>query len=123
MAAILLSIKPEYVEKIVSGEKRYEFRRRLCKRAIDRIYIYATSPVQKVVAEAEVIGKLEDDKDRVWEQTKDVAGTDKSGYEKYFEGMGTAGAYCLGKVIKYEMGKELKAFGLSAGPRSFIYIK
>ena len=52
MPSILLSIKPEYAEKILSGEKRYEFRRKLCKREIDKIYIYATRPVQKVIADA-----------------------------------------------------------------------
>ena len=40
MPSILLSIKPEYVEKILSGEKRYEFRRKLCKDEIDKIYVY-----------------------------------------------------------------------------------
>lgn len=29
---ILLSIKPQYVEKIISGEKRYEFRKKEFKR-------------------------------------------------------------------------------------------
>lgn len=121
--SILLSIKQEYVEKILSGEKRYEFRRKLCKHEIDKIYIYAARPVQKVVAEAEVTGKLVGDKDEIWKWTKDFAGTDRYGYEKYFEGLSEAGAYCLGKVTKYEAGKELKDFGLSAGPRSFVYIK
>lgn len=123
MPSILLSIKPEYVGKILSGEKRYEFRRKLCKDEIDKIYIYATRPIQKVVAEVEVTGKLEGDKEKIWEQTKAFAGTDKCGYEKYFAGMATAGAYCLGNVTKYEVGKDLEAFGLSAGPRSFVYIK
>lgn len=92
MPSILLSIKPEYVEKILSGEKRYEFRRKLCKDEIDKIYVYATRPIQKVVAEVEVTGKLEGDKEKIWEQTKVFAGTDKCGYEKYFAGMVTAGA-------------------------------
>lgn len=123
MPSILLSIKPEYAEKILSGEKRYEFRRKLCKREIDKIYIYAIRPVQKVIAEEEVTGRLEGDRDEIWERTKDFAGTDRCGYERYLEGMSGAKAYCLGKVTRYEEGKELKDFGLLCGPRSFVYIK
>ncbi len=32
MVKALLSVKPEYAEKILSGEKIYEFRRRIFKR-------------------------------------------------------------------------------------------
>ena len=76
MPSILLSIKPQNVEKILSGEKRYEFRRKLCKDEIDKIYVYATRPIQKVVAEVEVTGKLEGDNEKIWEQTKAIGGTD-----------------------------------------------
>ena len=62
VASILLSIKPEYVEKILKGEKRYEFRRKLCQKEVDKIYIYETSPVKKVVGEAVDIEKLQGDK-------------------------------------------------------------
>ena len=37
MSKILMSIKPEYVDKIFSGEKKYEYRKRLCKKKIDTI--------------------------------------------------------------------------------------
>lgn len=97
------------------GEKRYEFRRKLCKDEIDKIYIYATGPVKKVVAEVEVTGKLKGDKDKIWELTKAFAGTDQRGYEKYFAGMATAGAYCLGNVTKYEVGKILRRLGFRPG--------
>ena len=39
MCSILLSIKPDYVEKIFSGDKKYEFRTRISKEPVDKIYI------------------------------------------------------------------------------------
>jgi len=51
---ILISINPEYVEKILSGEKKYEFRKINPKRKIDALVIYQTYPLMRVVAEAEV---------------------------------------------------------------------
>jgi predicted transcriptional regulator len=38
---VLLSVKPKFVEKIISGTKRYEFRKIIFKEnEINRIYIY-----------------------------------------------------------------------------------
>ena len=47
MCSILLSINPEYAEKIMDGSKKFEFRKRKCKRRVDKIIIYSTSPVKK----------------------------------------------------------------------------
>lgn len=45
---VLLSINPEYVEKIFSGIKKYEYRRSIFKNeAVDTIVIYSTSPIKK----------------------------------------------------------------------------
>lgn len=122
MASIVLSIKPEFAYKILTGEKRFEFRRRLCKRDISKIYIYATVPVKKVVAEVEVTGKIWADKESVWKNTCAFSGISKEFYENYFAGMKQAGAYCLGTVIEYECGKDIEEFGLSCVPQSFAYV-
>ena len=78
MNAIILSIKPEYVQKIISGEKKYEYRRKLCKKEIDRIYIYCIQPVKKIIAEVEVTGRIEDDKELLWTKTRGASGIEKS---------------------------------------------
>ena len=54
MCAILLSINPIHVENIMNGTKRYEFRKKACKRHVDKILIYSTNPIMRVVGEAEV---------------------------------------------------------------------
>ena len=61
MSQILLSIDPEHVENILLGIKRFEFRKVRCKSEVDKIIIYSTSPVMRVVAEAEVTGIIQDD--------------------------------------------------------------
>ena len=49
---VLLSIKPEFVEKIFSGEKRFEYRKSIFKQQnIDTIVIYSTMPVGMIVGE------------------------------------------------------------------------
>ena len=65
---VLLSINPEYVEKIFSGEKKYEFRRNIFKRKnIKSIIIYSTSPVKKVVGEFYIEEIIEDLPEKLWE--------------------------------------------------------
>ena len=41
---IYLSIKPEFTEKIETGEKNYEFRKYYPKQKIDILYVYETVP-------------------------------------------------------------------------------
>ena len=60
MSRMLLSIKPEYVNKIVAGKKKYEFRKFHCREDVDTIVIYATAPVKQVIGEVSIISIIED---------------------------------------------------------------
>lgn len=93
MCAIVLSINPEYVDKILSGKKLYEFRKTRCRQRIDKIYIYSTSPIMKVVAEAEVEDILEGTPQEIWKLTKSYAGIKKSFFDDYYKNKLNAFAY------------------------------
>lgn len=120
--SLMLSVNPAYTEKILSGEKKYEFRKRLCQENIDKIYLYATSPVKKVVGEAEVIEKCFMDKNKLWETTQKKAGITVDFYVQYFQNQTHAGAYKLGETIRYENPMELESFGVNFVPQSYVYI-
>ncbi len=122
MSQMLLSINPEHVENILLGTKRFEFRKVRCKYEVSKIIIYATAPVMRVVAEAEVTGIIEDNPDRVWSLTAEYAGISKGVFDKYFTGKIKAVAYCLGKVERYSQPKTLSDYGISFAPQSFIYV-
>ena len=52
---VLLSIKPQFVEEIFSGKKRFEYRKSIFKRDnIKSVIIYCTMPVGKIVGEFEI---------------------------------------------------------------------
>lgn len=58
---VLLSIKPEFVNEIMSGRKKFEYRKKVFKRKdITTIVVYATKPLGKVVGEFEVDEIIED---------------------------------------------------------------
>jgi predicted transcriptional regulator len=122
MRRILLSIKPEYVESILAGHKRYEFRKAKCRAKVDRIVIYATAPWMRVVGEADVNGVIEDDPEEVWIQTAEFSGISKDFFDQYYEHAGKAIAYQLREVRQYSCPRSLQEFGVATAPQSFVYL-
>jgi len=122
MNKILISIKKEFVDRIISGEKKYEFRTRVAKNDINKLIIYCTLPTKRVVAEAEIVEIIELPKEEMWNQTMDYAGISKEGFMKYFSKNEKAYAYKLGKITVYEHEKELNYYGIKHAPQSFVYI-
>lgn len=95
---LLISIKPELVERIVCGEKKYEYRKSFPPITVKKLVIYSTFPVQKVVAVAEVLAMRENTPWAIWEGTKDGAGVSEEMYYEYFSGRPKAFAFKLGKI-------------------------
>lgn len=122
MNALLMSINPKYVESIMNGNKIYEFRKVRCKKKVDKIVIYSTSPVMKVIGEAEVEDILVGEPQFIWNITKCKAGIDKDFFDQYFQNKIQAVAYKLNHIIKYDSPKELLDYGIKNPPQSFRYI-
>ncbi len=123
MKAILLSIKPEYVEKILGGQKKYEYRKRLAKTESSIILIYSTSPIMKVVAKVEVVDTICAAPSTLWEKTKRNAGISRRKYREYFHGCKKAYAYQLGEIQIFDIPKSLSEFNISLAPQSFAYVE
>ncbi|MCK3838959.1 MULTISPECIES: ASCH domain-containing protein [Pseudomonas] len=122
---VLLSIKPEYASKILSGEKKFEFRKvSFTNSEIKTVVIYATKPVGKVVGEFEVLKIYSDSPTNIWRRTKRYAGIDKKYFDSYYEGKSLAVAIAVGAVHEYEKPKSLSDIGMGISPpQSFCYIK
>ena len=119
---ILMSIHPEHVEKILSGEKRYEYRTKAAKKDVESLIIYETTPIKRVVAEAKIIEVQELSPEDLWEASKDYSGISKEFFDKYFQGRKIAYAYRLGEIKAYDTPRELSFYGVKAAPQSFVYI-
>jgi len=122
MCKILLSIKPEYVERIFNNTKRYEYRRIPAKNDVDSIIVYCSYPVMKVVGEFKVKSIIKKSPTNLWKMTNHSAGISKDRFYEYFDGRDTAYAYEIGAVRRYKTHKTLNDFGISFPPQSFIYI-
>lgn len=119
---ILISINPEHVENIISGIKKYEYRKLAAKQDISSIIIYVTTPVKRVVAEAEIIDVLMLPPEELWKETKEASGISKKFFDEYFKGREVAYAYKLGVIKVYDEPKSLLDYGVKAAPQSFVYL-
>jgi len=117
-----LPINPEHVENILTGIKKYEFRKVKSRHPVDRIVIYATAPVSMIVGEAEVTATVGGSPEEVWARTADLSGISKEFFDAYFSGKSDAIAYRLGEVTEYERPKHLADIGIASAPQSFVYL-
>jgi predicted transcriptional regulator len=121
---VLLSIKPEYAEKILNGEKKYEFRKRLFDHtSISKVIIYASSPISKIIGEFEVDYVLSLNIGELWGKTMRYSGVDKEFYDRYFSGKDIGHAIRVKKVKRYKRSLCLHDYGIQQAPQSFAYIR
>lgn len=82
---LLLSIKPEYVDKLLDGTKKVELRKIKPKLMPgDRVVVYASSPTKAIVGVFEVEKVLEDSPRSLWEQVEKIAGISKKNFDDYY---------------------------------------
>ena len=80
----ILSIKPQFVNEIIAGRKGYEFRKKGFKQEVSTIYVYASSPVCRIVGEFELGDILEGTPEQIWSLTANRSGISKSYFDDYF---------------------------------------
>jgi len=121
--AVLLSIKPEFAEKIFAGTKKFEFRKIIFKhRNINKIIVYASSPIKKVIGEFIIDDIIIEDIDTLWNTTYEYSGITKEVYQKYFKNREKAYAIKIGKTIRYEKSRNLNEYNIKTAPQSFVYV-
>ena len=123
---VILSIKPKYCEKIINGEKRVEFRKRIFRNAdgVEFVYMYATYPIKRIVGVFRIDSIIKGPPIDLWRKFKNLSGISKNEFLK-----------CFGseKVIFAIKIKDVKSFHPPinpnllfpsfTSPRSFQYLK
>lgn len=121
---VLLSIKPEFAEKIFDGTKKFEFRKSIFKNTdVQTVIVYASSPVQQVIGEFTIDSILNDDVDSIWEQTARYAGITRDFYLSYFAHKEKAYAIKIRKTKRYAKARRLSDYNLQVAPQSFAYVQ
>ena len=83
---VLLSIKPKYVNEIVNGNKRYEFRKSVFRKRgnVGKVYIYASSPVKRIVGAFTIESIIEERPEELWRKCKEFSGISEVEFFDYF---------------------------------------
>lgn len=99
---VLLSIKPEFAEKIFDGTKRFEFRKSIfLNRGVSTVVVYVTRPVGRILGEFDVSEIFCAAPSDLWDLTKEFSGISKEFFDSYFEGRTKSFALAVGEVRRY----------------------
>lgn len=122
---VLLSIKPEFANKIFDGSKKFEFRKVIFKdKRVTKIVVYASFPTQKVIGEFEIEKILFYDPNLLWNKTSEFSGISKDYFDTYFIDKKVGYAIQIKSITKYLnplcLKKDLK---IKTPPQSFMYLR
>ena len=121
---VLLSIKPRFVEAIMDGRKKYEFRKsKFAKTDINCVYIYSTAPIKKIMGSFKVNNIIEGSPRALWDQLKDDAGISEDEFFDYFRNKEIGFAWEITEVERFEIPLDPKiVFPNFIPPQSFCYV-
>lgn len=122
----LLAIKPEFADKILEGEKKYEFRRTSFKdhKEVGIVFLYSTSPVKRIVGFFTTDRVVEASPDELWDLYGDKSGiNNRERFMNYFEEQNTGYAIHVENVHQFhEPINPADLFEDFSPPMSFNYV-
>ena len=116
MEQAILSLKPQYVELILSGKKTVELRNRIVRMEPGTvIWIYATKPVGGIVALAELDSVVHDTPAEIWVQYGREICIDRAHFDSYINNRESVSALILSSVRKLKHSVTLDWIRRSTG--------
>ena len=120
---ILLPIIKTFSDSIFSGSKRYEYRKGIPQKGVERVIVYESRGAGMIVGEFDVAGILEGSPEEIWNLTKEASGTSKNHFLSYFRNRDKAYALKIGDYRRYDIPKPLSDYKISRPPQNFIYLE
>ena len=119
----LLSIQPKYVELILNGIKKVEFRKTKFRNSISIVVVYVTDPVQRIVCCFKVSYLDENTPKNLWGKYKNIGGIMYEDFFSYYNSSEKGLAIGIDKVKTLKNPIQLNSLkkGLKA-PQSFSYL-
>lgn len=120
---VVLSIKPEFANKIFEGTKKYEFRRAIFKNPnIKKVVVYSSSPVQKIIGEFEIDRIIIHDLETLWNKTKKYSGISEDFFFQYFDNKKKGFAIKIKNTKLYQTPRCIRQDYNLFPPQSFLYL-
>jgi predicted transcriptional regulator len=123
---LLVSVRPHYAAKILSGEKTVELRRRFPDSGSvgATVFIYSTSPIRALVGRAEIKDVQKLRISDIWKEHSDAACISRKDFCRYFSDVDFGFAIVLGAVkpMTRVSASDLESqFGI-VPPQSYRYV-
>lgn len=119
----LMSIRPEFADAILSGDKAVEFRKRPVAEDVSHVLIYATLPVGSLLGWFVVQGQSTTSPKQLWDQFKGVAGISEDRFFDYYAQKDSGTGIMVGSAEKFDAPLPLTEFGaVLRPPQSFQYL-
>lgn len=120
---IIIPIKPQFAEKILEWVKNFELRRAFSKKEINKVIIYESAPVSKVVGEFEVKEVLYEPLEDLWNYTKDSSCVNREFFDQYFKWKEFWYAVKIKNPKRYKTPKLISEYWLKGIPQSYVFLR
>lgn len=122
LTSVILSIKPIYAQAIIAGTKKVEFRKKIFKREVEKIFIYSSMPKKKMIGYFTILEIIEDTPNNLWNDFKEVGGITEKDFFEYYNNVEKGFSIRIDKVVKFEDEIEPNEFiEKFCAPQSYIY--
>jgi predicted transcriptional regulator len=120
---ILLSIKPEYSNKIFSGEKKFEFRKKIPKHKFEIVYVYESQPTKKIVGFFSIKNIISGSPEDIWNRCWKTGGIEEEKYFKYCGNKKVIYAFEIDKTVRFESPvNPLELNPKFIPPQNYVYL-
>lgn len=119
---VLLSIKPDYCDKIISGEKKFEYRKAIFKKAVDRIFIYSTMPIGRIVGYFDYSDYISGNPQLIWEETNLYSGLERDEFFSYCGTLTNIFALKIAEFVLFDVPIDPYEIYKFKPPQNFYYL-
>lgn len=120
----ILSIKPIYANAILKGVKTVEFRKRVFKKNVDKIFIYSSSPTKMIVGYFTFSNIVEDTPENLWKTFQKLGGINKDDFFEYYKETEKGFGIVIKEVVKFEVEKDpIEFIENFTAPQSYVYLE
>lgn len=100
--ALLLSLRPEFADKVFDGTKKVELRRIRPRVAIQGlVLVYVSTPVRAIVGAFRVREVIEGSPSMLWKDVRHHAGVTRRQFDEYYIGAAKAYGIFLNSVTRF----------------------
>lgn len=119
----LMSIRPEFANAILAGEKAVEFRKRPIANDVSFVLIYATLPIGSLIGWCAITGQSTRSPKELWMQFKGVSGISKDRFFDYYDQRNSGTGIMVSEPVRFDEPIPLSELGDHLRPpQSFQYL-